>query len=495
MRFQSRILKVSDLLLDSQNPRFIDLHGTDQSALIAYLLKNENIIDLARSISSYGGLMPGEFPIIFIENGLNIVVEGNRRICACKILLNPSLAPAEYIASIPIVTKPIKQSLNKVPVHIVNSREDAQLVLGMRHIQGIKTWPSIAKFMFFAKHYESGKSIEEIKLLTGVSHGTITKSLKKHYFLGYILSLDCWTEIEKQNVINYASLHRIGVDRILRIFNTEGSNELKLSYDENYFPVSELPDFGKIVEHVVRRVLNILPGKSEISTRNSFSDIKEDVREWLPKDVPKSGIIGSSNGKPIMNAIFTSSDLPAENKTIAGKSEITDTGTIKTPVVPPKTKIPHQTEFYLENLVYNLSQSNDSDRALISICEEIKRLSKGGGYRQYPLATSYLTRALIEQSCKRYLKINDNNAFNKLCNSGKDPYFSEIIKHFSNAQNLFADKQYQRLFTGLFPPNGAGMKNLMDLNMHHPGLSMPTGTILEGWVTAGLKNILEYLLK
>lgn len=75
--------------------------------------------------------------------------------------------------------------------------------------------------------------------MTGVTKGVITRSLRKHYFLQYILSLDCWTDLEKQNRINYAALHSIGVDRILRIFSTEGSKELKLSYDDHYNPVSE----------------------------------------------------------------------------------------------------------------------------------------------------------------------------------------------------------------------------------------------------------------
>jgi hypothetical protein len=445
-KYQIRKIKVTDLSLDAQNPRFVSLTQKDQSAIISYLLKYEDVINLARSISSYGGLMPGEFPIVYIENGNNYIVEGNRRVCSCKILLDPSLAPAEYRASIPTITKLTRVAIKKVQVHIVSSREEAQIVLGTRHIQGVKRWPSVSKFMFFAKHFEAGKSISEIELLTGVSKGVITRSLKKHYFLQYILSLDCWTDLEKQNRVNYASLHQVGVDRILRIFSTDGSKELKISYDDHYRPVSELPDFGKIVEHIVRRVLNILPGKSPITTRNSFSGIRGDVKDWLPA---------------------------------------TTTG---------RTKPSGQTEFYLENLTYNISPSTDEDRALIAICEEIKLLSRGGSYRQYTLATSYLTRALIEQSCKRYLKINDAAAYRRLSNHNRDSSLTKILCYFCNNPSLFPDNNYHRLFIGLFP-NGRGIKDIMDLNMHQPGLSLPTGPLLESWVSAGLRRLLEYLLK
>lgn len=445
-RYLVKRVKVTDLSLDPENPRFIALTDKDQSSIIAYLIKNENVLDLARSISSFGGLMPGEFPIVCVENDHHFVLEGNRRICSCKILLDPDLAPAEHKASIPIITGPTRQAIKTVQVHIVNSREEAQIVLGTRHIQGVKKWPSISKFVFFARHFEAGRSIEDIILLTGVSKSVIVTSLKKHYFLQYILSLGCWTDLEKQNLVNYASLHRIGVDRILRIFNTEGSSELKLSYDTHYRPVSALPDFGKVVEHIVRRVLGILPGKPAISTRTLFSGIRDDVKQWLPK--------------------------PSK----------------------AKTKPPQPTEFYLENLAYNLNPATLEDRALIVVCEDMKRISRAGAYRQYPLATSYLTRALIEHSCKRYLKINDGVAHGKLCSPTKDSSLKNILQYFCNNPKLFPTKNYHRLFVSLFP-NGGGIKEMMDLNMHHPDLSLPTGTILEGWASAGLKNLLEYLLR
>lgn len=443
--YQVRKIKVADLLLDEQNPRFVSLAEKDQDSIISYLFQNEDVIDLARSISSYGGLMPGEFPIVYIENERNYVVEGNRRVCSCKILLDPNSAPAEFRASIPTITKITRDAIKKIRVHIVNTREEAQIVLGTRHIQGVKRWPSVSKFMFFAKHFEAGKSLSQIESLTGVNKGVIKRSLKKHYFLQYILSLDCWTDLEKQNLVNYATLHKKGVDRILRIFGTEGSKELKITYDDHYKPASELPDFGKIVEHIVRRVLNILPGKSQITTRMKFSEIRDDVKEWLPTAATR------------------------------------------------RPRSSGQTEFYLENLTYNIPPTNEDDRALIALCEEIKKASRGGVYRQYPLATSYLTRALIEQSCKRYLKINDNDAYGRLCPQDRDSSLTQILQHFCNNRTLFSNNRYHRLFTSLFP-NGKGIKDMMDLHMHHPGLSLPTGTILEGWVSAGLKRILEYLL-
>jgi len=489
-KFQTKKFRIRELLLDAKNPRFVDLADTSQSGIIAYLLKNEEVIELARSISAYGGLMPGEFPLVCIEDDNKIVVEGNRRLCALKVLLSPNLAPTEYRASVPVLAKNARTELNRIQVHVIGSREQAQIVLGTRHITGVKTWPSISKFIFFANHFESGKTIEQIELLTGVKRSQVTAALKKHYFLQYILSLDCWSEVEKQNLINYTSLHRIGVDRILRIFQTEGASKLKLSYNTQFKPVSELPQFGKIVEYIVRRSLNLLPDKDPLSTRNTFSDIEDDVKEWIPEVIEKPVQGDKSTELPL------TSEMLRDNPIVSGTKDIPPTALDVAPTTPAtlKNKTLRQTDFYFENLTYIFTPVTDQDKALVGICEEIKKISRGSAYRQYPLATSFITRALIEQACKRYLRINDSVAFGKLCPVNKDSSLTLILRHFCNSPDLFADKNYHRVFVGLFP-NGEGIKGLMDLNMHHPGLSMPTGTVLEGWVSSGLKNLLEYLLK
>lgn len=471
-KYAIRRLKTTELTLDTKNPRFVSFDASNQDTIINYLLRNEGVIELARSINAYGGLLPGEFPIVCNEEEQSVVIEGNRRVCSCKILLDPNLAPAEFRASIPPISKETRSSIKRIDVHVIESREEAQVILGTRHIQGIKRWPSIAKFSFFAQHFNAGKTINDISELTGVTPSTITKSLKKHYFLQYILSLDCWSELEKQNRVNYTQLHKTGVDRILRIFNTEGSSELKLSYDETYNPISELPNFGKIVEHIVRRVLNILPEKTEITTRTKFSEIREDIKEFLPEE--------EKTQKATEQQQVTTETPP---KTDSGPSSPVERS--QTRRTPP---------LYFEDLEYNLDQSNKDDQPLLVICEEIIKLSRTGGYRLYPLSTSYLTRALIEQTLKRHLRIHDYDNYQRLYPQNGDSSLKKTLCHYCETSTLFDNNQYRRLFDGLFH-NGGGIKNIMDLNVHYPDLSIPTPSVLQGWVSQGLKNVIEYLLK
>lgn len=83
-----------DVALDRENPR-INVEASDQeSDIIRKLIRYEEVPDLARKIANTG-LLPGERIIVVRENDQWVVLEGNRRICACKLLLSPQRIPAE----------------------------------------------------------------------------------------------------------------------------------------------------------------------------------------------------------------------------------------------------------------------------------------------------------------------------------------------------------------------------------------------------------------
>ena len=82
------------LFLDTRNPRFASYFNrsasqTTEDSAISHLIRNAAVVDLAESIKNFGGLYYGEsIHCIKKENSENefIVLEGNRRISACKLL-------------------------------------------------------------------------------------------------------------------------------------------------------------------------------------------------------------------------------------------------------------------------------------------------------------------------------------------------------------------------------------------------------------------------
>jgi hypothetical protein len=87
-----------DIALDRDNPR-INVEASDkESDIIRKLIVYEEVQDLARKIAKTG-LLPGERIIVVQEKGQWVVLEGNRRICACSRSTETSNNP-----SIPVVS-------------------------------------------------------------------------------------------------------------------------------------------------------------------------------------------------------------------------------------------------------------------------------------------------------------------------------------------------------------------------------------------------------
>ncbi|HDL8412407.1 TPA: hypothetical protein PXR14_003545, partial [Yersinia enterocolitica] len=88
---------VSSLELDPENPRLIgfieDSLLKNQKDILLTLTINYDVIDICNSIMT-NGYYP-EFNIVTIPKGNDdrklLVIEGNRRTSACKIILNPEI--------------------------------------------------------------------------------------------------------------------------------------------------------------------------------------------------------------------------------------------------------------------------------------------------------------------------------------------------------------------------------------------------------------------
>jgi ParB-like chromosome segregation protein Spo0J len=86
-----REIAVDDLYLDERNPRLPTSTGRQQKEMLLYIARNTSITELMSAIAE-NGYFPGE-PIIVIprSEGGYWTVEGNRRLTAVKLLLDPSL--------------------------------------------------------------------------------------------------------------------------------------------------------------------------------------------------------------------------------------------------------------------------------------------------------------------------------------------------------------------------------------------------------------------
>lgn len=145
---------VASLLLDQSNPRLRHTVESQRDAVNAHLEKRaDQLLNLARDIAEHGEINPTELPIIVEEAGDLIVIEGNRRLAALKLLSNPSLAhDAGYKAEFQKIAKS-----GIVPTEVtcakLASREDAAHWLQLRHTganegRGVVRWGTYEQFKF-----------------------------------------------------------------------------------------------------------------------------------------------------------------------------------------------------------------------------------------------------------------------------------------------------------------------------------------------------------
>lgn len=87
MQDQTYKIPLSKIVLDNLNPRFPPVN-TEAEAIVQ-LVDNEKIHVLAKDIAE-NGISPIEsFALLEQDDGNYLTLEGNRRICALKLLIKP----------------------------------------------------------------------------------------------------------------------------------------------------------------------------------------------------------------------------------------------------------------------------------------------------------------------------------------------------------------------------------------------------------------------
>ena len=173
---QIKPMKVSDLAFDLKNPRLPEFNlgnNPTEAEVIRILWEAMDVKELVLSIAA-SGFFQHEPLIVAQEDGKNIVIEGNRRLAAAKVLLEPAIAE-DLEADVPDITEPAKEALRELPA-ISSTRKDAWRYLGFKHVNGPAKWSSYAKSRYIADvHRKFGVELKEIANQIGDTHKTVQR--------------------------------------------------------------------------------------------------------------------------------------------------------------------------------------------------------------------------------------------------------------------------------------------------------------------------------
>ena len=194
---KSEKVLVERLRLDRQNPRLIGEGAkASEAEIIARLYCSADLSELLQSISA-NGYMDIE-PLIVMpadpqsSDGKLIVLEGNRRLAALRLLREPDLVSTikkseGFSIPIPIISEQQRNTLDMVSVYYVRDHEAARSFIGFKHINGPAKWDSYAKAQFAADWYKSvrgqGVDLKSIANAIGDKHDTIKRMVSAVYVL------------------------------------------------------------------------------------------------------------------------------------------------------------------------------------------------------------------------------------------------------------------------------------------------------------------------
>ena len=100
------------------------------------------------------GFFEGEPVVAVYEDGRYIVVEGNRRLTAVRLLKNPRIISSPSSRIIAIFNE-AKFRPNEIPVIIRKTRQEVLPYLGFRHITGVKQWEPLAKARYIEQIFNN----------------------------------------------------------------------------------------------------------------------------------------------------------------------------------------------------------------------------------------------------------------------------------------------------------------------------------------------------
>ncbi len=177
MEYQIEYPKTSDLILDWQNPRLAEFgirKAADNEEIFNILWEHMALEEIVFSIVAHGFFSTE--PLIALREG-NVVLEGNRRLAAVRIVIDPSLVDNKLDEDVlERITPEIQAGLAKLPVIYVNSRQEAWRFIGFKHINGPTQWNSFAKAQYITQiKKEFGISLKEIAFQVGDTHKTVQK--------------------------------------------------------------------------------------------------------------------------------------------------------------------------------------------------------------------------------------------------------------------------------------------------------------------------------
>jgi ParB-like nuclease domain len=163
-----------ELFFDEANPRLHGETAASQDAILLTLWREFAVNEIADSIAA-NGFFPYEPLFAVEEGGRLVVIEGNRRLAAVKLLLDPKLRSQVRATDLPTLDAATRARLTQLP-YVACERSDVWRYIGFKHVNGPAVWDAMGKAIYISRvHNEYKVGLDDIARQIGDRHATVRR--------------------------------------------------------------------------------------------------------------------------------------------------------------------------------------------------------------------------------------------------------------------------------------------------------------------------------
>lgn len=457
---ERRTISIDSLLLSDGNPRLDPSLGEDEAISHMVLDQNDKLFELASDIVEHGlnpldtiGVFPSE-----TYNGFYEVGEGNRRVCALKLLIAPDRI-REINPNLHSKFSTLSQSFtdpDSVEVGVFTDEQSMRHWMEIRHMgelggKGLSKWNSVQKARF--NRMQTGSDA----------------------------LLDFWDWIIANNILSSEEIFRVTKTNWQRILREKYFPFLKIQYNGMYSVLAADVD---IFKERIQAVQQFLEGQTvaivyDQERIEAFFNSVSDMLYGKPyQDVVNDESEQISISPVVVTPIEDSENEPRAKLITQGFEDFSGDGEVYPSTGNSTNTVPTQA---IGRDVFNGCSSiipyqysiRTSNMRLNKIINELKRLDAS----VYPNACGTLLRTLFELSAKVYIEKQDGRdhtgdefqqvirqAANELRNKGciDNSQHSAIFSDIDNLRKIFNGYMHN---TESYPSSEA-LKNFFKCHRH-----------------------------
>lgn len=366
--FKYETLQLKDILLDYRNPRIVTPSKfSKQDEILSYLYEHEDLDDFVQLIARDGRNYGAERPYVIKDGSKYLVIEGNTRVAAYKILTGLLVPPKGH--SVPHISKAALENLVTIESTVAPDRESLMPIMAKAHFGlGDKSkWGYLGSRRVVYDEWKTGHSFAKLAKVFDQTPGKIKDFILEYMLYQKALGLS-WTKEEKARLTDPA----VEFNPPVRFLQTSGHKEkVGISYDTTNIKVVFVDGAEKKFKHLLKKLV-IEPEKGLGATASYeavFSDFGPSSKAENPKS--KSGESGGSG------SAGTGSAGTGSGKDHAGKGS-----------APQK---PNALFAY---------QAKKTNALLIQLMKEAKAID----IKKFPAASTFLLRNIVEALLKHIIE-------------------------------------------------------------------------------------------